>query len=64
MYVVYCQNKPKSEFIVSEYIDTFFEELRQHLGHKLQLPDLLIKPVSWLRLLRTSPKVLQVMVSK
>ncbi|XP_022663645.1 triple functional domain protein-like isoform X3 [Varroa destructor] len=45
MYVVYCQNKPKSEFIVSEYIDTFFEELRQHLGHKLQLPDLLIKPI-------------------
>lgn len=25
MYVVYCQNKPKSEYIVSEYIDTFFE---------------------------------------
>ena len=25
MYVVYCQNKPKSEFIVSEYIDTYFE---------------------------------------
>ena len=25
MYVVYCQNKPMSEFIVSEYIDTFFE---------------------------------------
>lgn len=45
MYVVYCQNKPKSEFIVSEYIDNFFEDLRQHLGHKLQLPDLLIKPV-------------------
>ncbi|KAI2803184.1 hypothetical protein BLOT_007307 [Blomia tropicalis] len=45
MYVVYCQNKPKSEFIVSEYIDTFFEELRQKLGHKLQLPDLLIQPV-------------------
>ncbi|XP_076368710.1 triple functional domain protein-like isoform X2 [Tachypleus tridentatus] len=45
MYVVYCQNKPKSEFIVSEYIDTYFEEVRQKLGHKLQLPDLLIKPV-------------------
>lgn len=66
MYVVYCQNKPKSEHIVSEYLDTFFEvchhffvfvqvtderlgffgqELRQKLGHKLQLPDLLIKPV-------------------
>ena len=25
MYVVYCQNKPKSEYIVSEYIDTYFE---------------------------------------
>jgi triple functional domain protein len=25
MYVVYCQNKPKSEFIVSEYIDNYFE---------------------------------------
>lgn len=25
MYVVYCQNKPKSEHIVSEYIDTYFE---------------------------------------
>lgn len=45
MYVVYCQNKPVSEYIVSEYIDTYFEELRQKLGHKLQLPDMLIKPV-------------------
>lgn len=25
MYVVYCQNKPKSEYIVSEYLDSFFE---------------------------------------
>ncbi len=25
MYVVYCQNKPKSEFIVSEYVDTYLE---------------------------------------
>lgn len=24
MYVIYCQNKPRSEFIVAEY-DTFFE---------------------------------------
>ncbi|KAG9277206.1 rho guanine nucleotide exchange factor 25 isoform X1 [Astyanax mexicanus] len=45
MYVVYCQNKPKSECIVSEYIDTYFEEIRQQLGHRLQLNDLLIKPV-------------------
>ncbi|XP_063283614.1 rho guanine nucleotide exchange factor 25 isoform X2 [Pelobates fuscus] len=45
MYVVYCQNKPKSEHIVSEYIDTYFEDLRQQLSHRLQLNDLLIKPV-------------------
>ncbi|XP_044733840.1 triple functional domain protein isoform X3 [Chrysoperla carnea] len=45
MYVVYCQNKPVSEHIVSEHLDGYFEELRQHLGHKLQLCDLLIKPV-------------------
>ncbi|CAG7661343.1 unnamed protein product, partial [Allacma fusca] len=45
MYVVYCQNKPMSEFIVSEHIDTYFEEIRQRLGHKLTLCDLLIKPV-------------------
>ncbi|XP_077458118.1 rho guanine nucleotide exchange factor 25 isoform X4 [Stigmatopora argus] len=45
MYVVYCQNKPKSEHIVSEYIESYFEELRQQLGHRLQLNDLLIKPV-------------------
>ncbi|XP_012230227.2 kalirin isoform X2 [Linepithema humile] len=45
MYVVYCQNKPVSEYIVSEYMDTYFEELRQKLGHRLQLCDLLIKPV-------------------
>ena len=25
MYVKYCENKPKSEYIVSEYIDTYFE---------------------------------------
>ncbi|XP_015585806.1 triple functional domain protein isoform X4 [Cephus cinctus] len=45
MYVVYCQNKPVSEYIVSEHVDTYFEELRQKLGHRLQICDLLIKPV-------------------
>ncbi|KAL5006006.1 hypothetical protein ScPMuIL_017164 [Solemya velum] len=45
MYVVYCQNKPKSDFIVAEYLDTYFEEIRQKLGHRLSLTDLLIKPV-------------------
>ncbi|XP_006859548.1 PREDICTED: rho guanine nucleotide exchange factor 25 isoform X2 [Chrysochloris asiatica] len=45
MYVVYCQNKPKSEHVMSEFGDSYFEELRQQLGHRLQLNDLLIKPV-------------------
>jgi len=45
MYVVYCKNKPVSEFIVSDYLDTYFEDLRIRLGHKLQICDLLIKPV-------------------
>ncbi|XP_071476198.1 triple functional domain protein-like [Diadema antillarum] len=44
MYVVYCQNKPKSEYLVNEF-ESFFEEMRVKLGHKLALPDLLIKPV-------------------
>ena len=45
MYVKYCENKPKSDYIVSEYYDTVFEEARLKLGHKLQIADLLIKPV-------------------
>ncbi|KAG7275464.1 hypothetical protein CRUP_008321 [Coryphaenoides rupestris] len=45
MYVVYCQNKPKSEQIVLEFIDTYFEELKQRLGHRLPISDLLSKPV-------------------
>lgn len=44
MYVKYCENKPKSEFIVSEY-DGYFEELRVKLNQKLNIQDLLIKPV-------------------
>lgn len=45
MYVIYCKNKHVSEYIVSEHLETYFEELRVKLGHKLQLCDLLIKPV-------------------
>lgn len=44
MYVKYCENKPKSEFIVSEY-DTYFEDLRLKLNQKLNIQDLLIKPI-------------------
>ncbi|XP_061719490.1 kalirin isoform X1 [Cydia pomonella] len=44
LYETYCRNKPVSEYIVSEH-DHYFQELRQKLGHKLQLGDLLIKPI-------------------
>ncbi|CAF2637751.1 unnamed protein product [Rotaria sp. Silwood2] len=43
-YVRYCENKPRSEYIVSEYHD-YFEEIRKKLGQKLLVSDLLIKPV-------------------
>lgn len=32
MYVVYCQNKPVSEYIVSEHIDTYFEVSSWHFS--------------------------------
>jgi len=32
MYVVYCQNKPRSEAIVSEHLDTYFEVSRSGSG--------------------------------
>ncbi|KAK6310163.1 hypothetical protein J4Q44_G00200440 [Coregonus suidteri] len=44
MYVVYCQNKPKSEFIVAEY-DTFFEGIQQEISSRLGISDFLIKPI-------------------
>ncbi|XP_062236269.1 kalirin-like [Platichthys flesus] len=44
MYVVYCQNKPRSEFIVFEY-ETFFEEIQHEISCRMSLSDYLIKPV-------------------
>ncbi|KAJ8012874.1 hypothetical protein DPEC_G00047410 [Dallia pectoralis] len=44
MYVIYCQNKPKSEFIVAEY-DSFFEGVQQEIGSRLGISDFLIKPI-------------------
>ncbi|XP_007569391.1 kalirin isoform X2 [Poecilia formosa] len=44
MYVVYCQNKPKSEYIVAEY-DKFFEGIQQDIQSKLSISDFLIKPI-------------------
>ncbi|XP_078538181.1 kalirin isoform X12 [Lissotriton helveticus] len=44
MYVVYCQNKPRSEYIVAEY-DTYFEDLKQEINQRLTISDFLIKPI-------------------
>ncbi|KAB5584558.1 hypothetical protein PHYPO_G00108950 [Pangasianodon hypophthalmus] len=44
MYVIYCQNKPRSEFIVAEY-DTFFEEVQQEVNSRMSISDYLIKPI-------------------
>uniref|UniRef100_A0A671Z382 Kalirin RhoGEF kinase n=1 Tax=Sparus aurata TaxID=8175 RepID=A0A671Z382_SPAAU len=44
MYVVYCQNKPKSEFIVAEY-DTYFDVSDQDIQSRLSISDFLIKPI-------------------
>lgn len=39
MYVVYCQNKPVSEHIVSEHL-SYFDEIRLKLKHKLLVSEL------------------------
>ncbi|XP_062258384.1 kalirin isoform X2 [Platichthys flesus] len=44
MYVVYCQNKPKSEFIVAEY-DTYFDGIQLEIQSRLSISDFLIKPI-------------------
>ncbi|CAG9534776.1 unnamed protein product [Cercopithifilaria johnstoni] len=45
-YVKYCQNKPKSDFLMAQDdFEQFFAETKQKLGHKIALRDLLIKPV-------------------
>ncbi|XP_062853832.1 kalirin RhoGEF kinase b isoform X2 [Trichomycterus rosablanca] len=44
MYVIYCQNKPRSEFIVAEY-DSYFEEVQQEINCRMSISDYLIKPV-------------------
>ncbi|NWX83205.1 KALRN protein, partial [Nothoprocta pentlandii] len=44
MYVVYCQNKPHSEYIVAEY-EAYFEEVQQEINQRLTISDFLIKPI-------------------
>lgn len=50
MYIVYCQNKPKSEHIVSEYIDTFFEVSLLTVSHQAQASVQYILPARFLDL--------------
>ncbi|XP_037542667.1 kalirin [Nematolebias whitei] len=44
MYVIYCQNKPKSEYIVAEY-DAYFDGIQQDIQSRLAISDFLIKPI-------------------
>ncbi|KAM9305737.1 kalirin [Gastrophryne carolinensis] len=44
MYVVYCQNKPRSEYVVAEY-DAYFEEVQQEINQRFSISDFLIKPI-------------------
>ena len=46
MYIVYCQNKAKSEYIVSEYIDTYFEV--STIQYPLGIVFCLYYPTFWL----------------
>ena len=48
MYVVYCENKPKSEAFLWTYQHsggTFFEDIQNQLGHRQGINSFLIKPV-------------------
>ncbi|EGT32650.1 hypothetical protein CAEBREN_32276 [Caenorhabditis brenneri] len=46
LYVKYCQNKPKSDYLLAQDdFEGFFAETKAKLGHKVALCDLLIKPV-------------------
>nr|AAL48186.1 SD08659p [Drosophila melanogaster] len=44
LYYTYCSNKPLSEYIVSAHYQ-YFDSIRQKLGHRLDLSNLIIKPV-------------------
>ncbi|XP_055499955.1 LOW QUALITY PROTEIN: proto-oncogene DBL [Leucoraja erinacea] len=46
MYVKYCQNKPRSEYLWRRCSDCpFFQECQRKLGHKLGLDSYLLKPI-------------------
>lgn len=58
MYVIYCQNKPRSEFVVAEY-DGFFEEVQQEINSRLSISDYLIKPIQRITKYQLLLKVLE-----
>ncbi|KAG8197116.1 hypothetical protein JTE90_004375 [Oedothorax gibbosus] len=45
MYILYCQNKPKSEELVAQFLNSYFEEVRRKYNLDRQLHDLLTRPV-------------------
>jgi len=45
MYVIYCQNKPLSEYLVRKHKSPYFTNLQTEVGTKLSIADYLIKPV-------------------
>ncbi|KAF8773664.1 Triple functional domain protein like [Argiope bruennichi] len=45
MYIVYCQNKPKSEELVAQFFNSYFEEVRRKYNLERQLHELLTRPV-------------------
>ncbi|KRG05585.1 triple functional domain protein isoform X2 [Drosophila mojavensis] len=44
MYYYFCSNKPLSEFIVNAHYQ-YFDQIRQKLGHRMDLSTLIITPV-------------------
>ncbi|XP_042899532.1 kalirin isoform X2 [Parasteatoda tepidariorum] len=45
MYILYCQNKPRSEEIVAQFLNSYFEEVRRKCNIEHQIHDLLARPV-------------------
>ena len=47
-YGKFCINKPKSEVVVTQFQDSYFNKLESHLRQTMPLADQLIKPVQHL----------------
>uniref|UniRef100_A0AAQ4P2K3 DH domain-containing protein n=1 Tax=Gasterosteus aculeatus aculeatus TaxID=481459 RepID=A0AAQ4P2K3_GASAC len=62
MYVVYCQNKPRSEVIVIEY-DNFFEDIQHEISCRMSISDYLIKPIQRITKYQLLLKVRELLVT-